>query len=168
MASKSLLTEINEDDTIRILLLVNFETPSYVKGYHEYQKILTPFLQEEFCGEMEPANPVDKYAVAVKKNNVAVGHLPLGCSGKFTKTIFYFLRADEFSESKVIVTGKSVNCGDGDGMQVPCLLKVHGQKILIGILKQQLDVMKLLLSLLYYVCNLVLLYYRKPENKFKM
>ena len=67
MASKGLLTEINEDDTIRIVLLVNFETPSYIKGYHEYQKIQTPFLQEELCGEMEPANPVDKYAVAVKK-----------------------------------------------------------------------------------------------------
>ena len=142
MASKGLLTEINEDDTIRIVLLVNFETPSYIKGYHEYQKIWTPFLQEELCGEMEPANPVDKYAVAVKKNNVAEGHLPLGCSGKFAKTIFYFLRADEWSECKVIVTGKPVNRGDGDGMQVPCLLKFHGQKTLIGILKQQLDVMK--------------------------
>ena len=44
---------------------------------------------------MEPANPVDKYAVAVKSKNVVVGHLPLGCSGKFAKAIFYFLRADE-------------------------------------------------------------------------
>ena len=138
MASKVLLTEINEDDTICILLLVNFETPSYIKGYHEYQKIWTPFLQEELCGEMEPANPVDKYAVAVKKNNVVVGHLPLGCSGKFAKTIFYFLRADEWSECKVIVTGKPVNRGVGDGMQVPCLLKFHGQKSFISILKQQM------------------------------
>ena len=142
MASKGLLTEINEAGTIRIVLLVNFETPSYIKGYHEYQKIWTPFLQKELCGEMESANPVDKYAVAVKKNNVVVGHLPLGCSGKFAKTIFYFLRADEWSECKVIVTGKPVNCRDGDSMQVPCLLKFHGQKSLIGILKQQLDVMK--------------------------
>ena len=106
--------------------------------------------------------------VAVKKNNVVVGHLPLGCSGKFAKTIFYFLRADEWSECKVIVTGKPVNRGDGDGMQVPCLLKFHEQKSLIGILKQQLDVMKLLLLLICYVCILVLLYYRKPENKFKV
>ena len=74
---------------------------------------------------MEPANPVDKYTVAVKKNNFVVGHLPLGCSGKFAKKIFYFLRADEWSECKVIVTGKPVNCEDGDGMQVPCLLKFH-------------------------------------------
>ena len=142
MASKGLLTEINEDDMIRIVLLVNIETPSYIKEYHEYQKIWTLFLQEVLCGEMEPANPVDKYAVAVKKNNVVVGHLLLGCGGKFAKTTFYFLRADEWSECKVVVTGKPVNRGDGDGMQVPCLLKFHGQKSLIGILKQQLDVMK--------------------------
>ena len=91
---------------------------------------------------MELANPVDKYAVAVKKNNVIVGHLPLGYSGKFAKTIFYFLRANEWSECKVTVTGKPVNRGDGDGMQVTCLLKFHEQKSLIGILKQQLDVIK--------------------------
>ena len=97
MASKGLLTEINEDDTIRIVL-VNFETPSFIKGYHEYQKIYTPFLEEDLNGEMEPANPVDKYAVAVTKNNVVAGHLPLGCSSEFAKTIFYFLRADQWSE----------------------------------------------------------------------
>ena len=142
MASKGALTEINENNTIRIVLLVNVETPSYIKGNHECQKLWTPFLQEELCGEMEPANPVDKYAVAVKKNNVVVGHLPLGCSAKFAKTKFYFLRADEWSECKVIVTGKPVNRRDGDGMQAPCLLKFYGQKSLIGILKQQLDVMK--------------------------
>ena len=129
---KGLVTEIKEDDTI----------PSYIKGYYEYQKMWTPLLQQEFCEEMETANPVNKYAVAVKKNNAALGHLPLDCSGKFTKTIFYFLRADEWSECKVIVAGKPVNGGNGDGMQVSCLLKFHGQKSLIGILKQQLDVMK--------------------------
>ena len=123
-------------------MLVNFETPSYIQGYHEYQNIWTPFLQDELCGEMETVNSADKYAVAVKKNNVVVGHLPLGCSGKFANAILYFLRADEWSECKVIVTGKPVNRGDGDGMQVPCLLKFHGQKSLIGILKQQLDVTK--------------------------
>ena len=123
MVSKVLLTEINENDTIRIVLLINFETPSYIEGYHEYQKIWTAFLQKELFREKEPANPVDKYVIALKKNNVVVGHLPLGCSGKFAKTVFYFLRADEWSECKVIVTGKPVNRGDGDGMQMPCLLK---------------------------------------------
>ena len=86
--------------------------------------------------------PVDKYGADVKKNNVVVGHLPHGCSGKSAKTISYFLCADDWREWKVTVTGKPVNRRDGDGMQVPCLLKFHGQKIIIGILKQQLDVIK--------------------------
>ena len=30
---------------------------------------------------MKPANPVDKYMVAIKKNNVVVGHLLLVSSG---------------------------------------------------------------------------------------
>ena len=44
--------------------------------------------------------------------------------------------------AKVIVAGKPVNRGDGDGMEVPCLLKFHGQKSVIGIPKQQIDVVK--------------------------
>ena len=51
MTSKGLLTEINDDDTIRIVLLVNFETPSYIKGYHEYKKIKKSghrFLKKSF------------------------------------------------------------------------------------------------------------------------
>ena len=99
MASKGLLTEINDDDTIRIVLLVNFETPSYYEGYHEYQKTQTPFLQEELCGEMEPAKPVDKYVVVVKKNNVVVGIYHCGVVLNLQRQYFTFFvqmnRVDE-------------------------------------------------------------------------
>ena len=61
-------------------IFINFEISSHIKGYHVYRNIWTPTLQEELYGEMDPANPVDKHAVAVKKNNVVVGHLPLGNS----------------------------------------------------------------------------------------
>ena len=44
--------------------------------------------------------------------------------------------------AKVIVAEKPVDRGDGDGMQVPCLLKFHGQKSVISIPKQQIDVVK--------------------------
>ena len=54
---------------------------------------------------------------------------------KFANTIFYFLHAYEWSECKVIVNGKPINCRDENGMQVPYLLKFHAQKSLIGILK---------------------------------
>ena len=84
---------------------------------------------------MEPSNPVDKYAVVVKKGELVVVHLPLDKSGKFAKTIFYFLRADPYGKCKIIVTGKPINRGDGDGMQVPCLLQLSGQRHIIEILK---------------------------------
>ena len=51
---------------------------------------------------MEPDNVV----VFVKKNNVIVGHLPLGKDGRFAKMLFYFLRADRYAECKVKITGK--------------------------------------------------------------
>ena len=63
---------------------------------------------------MEPGNVADKYAVCVKKNNVIVGYLPLGKNGRFAKMIF--------------------NLGDGEGMEVPCLLKISGTKNMLQIL----------------------------------
>ena len=82
-------------------------------------------------------NPMDKkYAVCVKKEKKIVGHLRLGKSGKFAK--FYFLRADELSSCKIVVTGKSVNLGDGEGMQVPCKLIFTGIEKSIDILKRHL------------------------------
>ena len=82
-------------------------------------------------GEIEPQNPVNKYAAAVKKYEKVVGHLPLGENGKFAKAIFYFLRADPYRKCNITVTGKAVNLGDGDGMQVP------RQKSMVEILKRQ-------------------------------
>ena len=81
---------------------------------------------------------VDKYAVCVKKNNEIVGHLQLGKDGKFAKTVFYFLRADEYSSCDILVKGKPVNLGNGDGMQVPCSLNFTARKKFIDILEKTL------------------------------
>ena len=80
---------------------------------------------------------MDKYAVCVKKENKIVGHLPLGKPGKFAKTN-YFLRADELSSCKIVVTGKPVNLGVGEGMQVPYKLTFTGIEKCIDILKRHL------------------------------
>ena len=97
----------------------------------------TPTLQEQVYGEIEPHNPVDKYAVAVKKDEKVIGHLPLGENGKFARTIFYFPRSDPYAKCNITVVGKAVNLGDGDGMQVPCILHLSRQKSMVEILKQQ-------------------------------
>ena len=91
-------------------------------------------MNEELETEMEPDNVMDKYAVCVKKNTSIVGHLPLGKNRKFAKMIFYFLRADQDAKCKVVITGKEVNFGDGDGMQVPCKLKISGPRKMVEIL----------------------------------
>ena len=57
--------------------------------------------------------------VAVKGKDVdVIGHLPLGKSGKFAKTISYFLKSDKNHHCKTTVTGKATNAGDGLGMKV--------------------------------------------------
>ena len=131
--------EMKLEDDIQIVVVTDIEVPSFVKGYHVYRNLWTPILKEELYGEMEPSKPVDKYAAVVKKGELVVGHLPLDKSGKFAKTIFYFLRADPYGKCKKIVTGKPINRGDGDGMQVPCLLQLSVQRHIIEILKQQIN-----------------------------
>ena len=125
---------INEEHSVPIIITSDMIVKSFVKGYHAYKDIWKPFINEELTTAMEPGNVVDKYAVCVKKNNVIVGHLPLGKDGRFARMIFYFLRADRYAECKVIITGKEVNLGDREGMQVPCLLKISGTKNMLQII----------------------------------
>ena len=125
---------INEDDLIPVIVKASTEIDTYVKGYHVYKNIWKPTVNEELETEMEPDNVMDKYAVCVKKNTFIVGHLPLSKNGKFAKMIFYFLRADQDAECKVVITVKEVNLGDWDGMQVPCKLKISDPRKMVEIL----------------------------------
>ena len=118
---------INEDDLIPVTVKASTEIYTYVKGQHVYRNIWKLSVNEELETEMEPDNVMDKYAACVKKNTSLVGHLPLGKNGKFAKIVFCFLRAERDAEQKVVITGKQVN-GDGDGMQVPCKLKISGPR----------------------------------------
>ena len=64
---------------------------------------------------MGPTNKMDKFAIAVIKNKF-IGHIPLGKTGRFSKTVFYFLKC-EYNDCKVkIVDGKAVNLGNGVGI----------------------------------------------------
>ena len=129
---------IMDQNEIKVIVTRNFEMVSYVKGYHVYKTLWNPLIGELLLNEREPDSTMDKYAVCVKKENKIVGHLPLEKSGKFAKKIFCFLRADELSSSKIVVTGKPVNFGDGEGMQVPCKLIFTGIKKCNDILKRHL------------------------------
>ena len=124
---------IDEDDLIPVIAKASTEIDTYAKGYHVYKNIWKLTVNEELETEMEPDNVMDKYAVCVKKSTSIERHLPLGKNGKFAKMIFYFLRADQDAECKVVITGKEVNLGDKDGMQVPCKLKISGPRKMVEI-----------------------------------
>ena len=53
----------------------SYEQDSCIRGYHIYQSIWSAEVDERFVCEKEPLNPSDRYAVAVLKDNVVVGHL---------------------------------------------------------------------------------------------
>ena len=64
-----------------------------------------------------------------------VGHLSKGRSALFAKTVSYFLRASNENCCRVEVTGKRVKLGDGEGLQIPCLLHFSGAAKFVGKLK---------------------------------
>ena len=76
--------DIAETEDIPIVVVSN------IKGYHVYKNVWTPTLQEQVYGEIEPPNPVHKYAVAIKKDEKVVGHLPLGEMERLQKQFFTF------------------------------------------------------------------------------
>ena len=111
--------------TVRTEAMVSLalEIESFVKGYHAYQYVWSPKVDEVLKAKIEPTNIVDKYAVCIYRQY---------------KTVFDFLRADAYSSYTVIVKGKAVNLGDGERMQVPCKLKFTGQKTYVENLEKDL------------------------------
>ena len=55
------------------------------------------------------------------KVDEVVGHLKKGKTDRFVKTVSYYM-ADKNNSCTAIVKGKHVNLGDGEAMQVPCIL----------------------------------------------
>ena len=119
-----------------IFIVQEYEVSSFAMGYHEYRKTWAPFLGEILQCRMEPHNAVDRYAVAAMNKDRVVGHLMKGKSGKFAKTVFFFLRTDEINSATVKITRKAVNKGKGMGMEVPCSITFTGSKPMLGKLKE--------------------------------
>ena len=114
-------------DELPITLITSMDLETFIKGHHIYKNICTPQLDALLEVSTEPDHPVDKFAVAVIKNQNIVGHLKKGKTGRFEKTLFCFLRSDPYSKYHAKVTWKRCNLGDGDGLQVPCILYIFGQ-----------------------------------------
>ena len=70
------------------LIMEEFERPCCIRGYHIYQEIWMAAVGEELVCEREPHNSHDRYAVAVKRMGIIIGHLPR----KLSKLCLLFLR----------------------------------------------------------------------------
>ena len=84
--------------------LGSFSVHSYIRGYHAYQDIWSPFTGEVLPLEREPDNPEDVHAVAIKRAGRIVGHVPFN----LPPTVSAFLRR---SRNKYLaeVRGSMVN-----------------------------------------------------------
>ena len=61
----------------------------------------------------------------------------IGKFDRFSKTIFFFLRADEYRSCKVRINKNKV-INRGDGMEIECTLEFIGQRQFTDILKGNL------------------------------
>ena len=90
----NIINKIVLQDELPIILTVEISHETQIKGHHVYKDIWAPELGEHLEVQCEPEIPVDKYAVCLKtRNGTIVGHLKNGKSGRFAKTIFYYLRS---------------------------------------------------------------------------
>ena len=113
--TQQLITSI--DTEYEIVITKDFEMDSHIKGYHA----------KHYARNENQTNPVDKYAVCVKREIHVTWSLDIYRLGNL-ENLFYFLRSDEYGCCNVYVKGTPVNLGDGEeGMQVPCRLKFTGR-----------------------------------------
>ena len=105
-----------------LVTIKEFETESVIKGYHAYLNDRAPVLGENVSIRPEPKNEIDECAVAVTTDARVTDHLKKGKTGRYAKTDFDFLRANPMNAARITVTGKSVNFGNGQGLQIPCTI----------------------------------------------
>ena len=128
----------NIDLLIPIIKEKEYQIESFVMVYHVYRNIWSPKEKDILNTEIEPSAVMDKFAVVIKNNTTTVGHLPKGKTGRFSKTVFYFLKIENTSCKVAITSQKTVNLGDGLRMRIPCKLIFRGQSQFVDILEQEL------------------------------
>ena len=83
------------EEELPIILLKEYKLSSHIKHYHAYMMKWNQKLRELLKAWLvEPENEFGKFAVAVEKCNVLIGHLSKGKTSRFAKTILFFLRGN--------------------------------------------------------------------------
>ena len=112
---------------LSVILEVKLTRMSKITTYSKKYEPLK-LIGESLDAQIEPNNPVDKYSVCIRKSGKVVGSLRKRTTGRFAKTIFFFLKGDPYSKAKTITSGLRCNLNDGEGLQVPCKLKFVGHR----------------------------------------
>ena len=104
-----------------------YQYPSCIRGYHVYQSVWTPVLDEILVCDREIANRHDPFAIKVLKSGAIVGHLPK----KISSICSLFIRRGGSISCRV--TGKRRYSCDliQGGMEIPCLLLFEGKDKLL-------------------------------------
>ena len=118
-----------------------FSLSSWKSNQHVFQR--SPHMQrymdswnwwKSSCANRTKQPLNSKYTACIRKSGKLVDHLKKEATGRFAKTIFFFLKGDSYLEAKTITSGQSCNPGDGGDLQVPCKLKLVGHKKFIDLL----------------------------------
>ena len=104
------------------LAMEETEKDCCIRGYHVYKDIWEAAVGESLTCERETNNPRDRYAVAVKKSETVIGHLPR----KVARLCSLFLLRGGTIDC--IVSGSRRYSADlpQGGLEVPCSLVFLG------------------------------------------
>ncbi len=98
---------------------------SVIRGFHIYSTTWTPVLQETLKCKRQSENVLDRYAVAViKQNNGIVGRLPR----KISILCSLFLRGGGSLRCQVAGSRQRSSDLPQGGLEIPCLITVKGKK----------------------------------------
>ena len=66
--------------------------------------------------------------MAVTKKAQVISHLKKGKTGRYAKTVFYFLRANPMNTASITVTVRRVIFKDRQGLQIFCTILFKGEE----------------------------------------
>lgn len=95
-----------------------WERACCVRGYHIYRNVWQAVVGEVLDCVREPQNSSDRYAIAVKKDQTTIGHLPR----KLSRLCSLFMRRGGTIQCRV--TGHKRYSADlvQGGLEIPCSL----------------------------------------------
>ena len=100
----------------KVLIMETYTRECCVRGYHVYWRIWSSAVGEVFHCEREPTNSQDRYAVAVKKDETVIGHLPQ----KVSRVCSLFLRRGGTVYCRVSGSRRYSSDLPQGGLEIPC------------------------------------------------